>query len=86
MAMIAITAVPDPRPVDEDAHVIPMDEFIETCRCGGFIDYDGFGRFSDGHYVPDYGHELSHWVYPSRVTKGTLVIPAWATHIDWYNR
>lgn len=26
------------------------------------------------------------WVYPSHLAKGLLVRPAWATHINWYNR
>ncbi len=39
-------------PVEEDYRdLIPMAEWIECVESSGFIDYDGFGEYSDGSYV-----------------------------------
>jgi hypothetical protein len=61
---------------DED-DVYTIEEFIECCECGAFIDYDGHG-----YPVKD---NLSDWmilIKPSTLDK----IPQDATHIVWYNR
>lgn len=55
------------------------DDFIMLVNEGCFIDYDGYGRYSDGIYVFRGGI-----VYPSDITtKG------WNnkfSHIVWYNK
>ena len=49
------------RDVKESDHVMSLEEFIETCNDGCFIDYDGFG-----HYVRD-GKMSNIDIYPSDV-------------------
>ena len=50
-----------------------------------FIDYDGYGNWSDGKRVFQYED-----VIPSQIVRkkkgGTLDIPEWATHVAWYNQ
>jgi hypothetical protein len=43
--------------------VMSLEEFVECCNCGGFIDYDG-----SGNYVKD-GKISDISIYPSDVTK-----------------
>lgn len=104
--MIPITAVP--YPVAANGDLMTVREWAECVACGGFIDYDGMGVWSDGTYVigmdAPWSQALHHsyidgmlashlppitdqeWIYPSQLAKGTLVRPAWATHVCWYNR
>jgi len=58
--------------------IMTVQDFIENCNCGGFIDYDGFGR-----YVKD-GLESDIQVHPSDVEHGMLRDDF--DHIVWYNR
>ncbi len=34
--------------LDEHNDVMTLQEFIECCKCGGFIDYDGHGYYVKG--------------------------------------
>lgn len=61
---------------DEDDDIMTVAEFIEYCKMGDLIDYDGFGS-----PVKD-GLIGSMTIYPSRRND----IPKDATHIVWYNR
>lgn len=64
--------------VGSDDHVMSLTDFIDTCKSGGFIDYDGFGR-----YVKD-GKTSNIEIYPSDVEYLSL-----RTDFDtivWYNR
>jgi hypothetical protein len=64
--------------IEEGSDVYTVADFKETCKTGGFIDYDGMGSpAKDGKVAP----KVEHWVYPS-----SLIIPDDATHIVWYNR
>lgn len=58
--------------------VMPLSEFIECVKNGGFIDYDGFGR-----YVKD-GKETNIDIYPSDV-KAKKIRTEFDT-IIWFNR
>lgn len=58
--------------------VIYLSEFIENVNSGGFIDYDGFGR-----YVKD-GKESNITIYPSDV-KHKMIRKDFDT-IIWFNR
>lgn len=64
---------------------IPVQEWVDTCNSGGFIDYDGNGHFS--MMRPD-----KIWingkmtVYPSDITRLNLSPPTWATHVIWFNK
>ena len=59
--------------------LIPIDQFKNMCDCGAFIDYDGYGYYSDGELV-DYSFTLR----PSHVRKNGL--DQKFTHILWLNR
>lgn len=56
--------------------IMTVEEFIEACKCGAFIDYDGFGNPAKDGYMS------SMIISPSRLSQ----IPLDATHIVWYNR
>jgi hypothetical protein len=58
--------------------VMPLKEFIECVKDGGFIDYDGYG-----HYVKD-GKETDIIIHPSDVGYGA--IRKEFDTIVWYNR
>ena len=62
--------------------VLTLDEFIEDCNNGYFIDYDGFGYYSNSRTQHDDRDELR--VYPSQITQG--VINRDYTYVHWYNR
>jgi len=55
-----------------------IEEFVQSCKVGLFIDYDGFGRFATKD------KESSLMISPSGLKK--ITIPKWATHVMWYNR
>jgi len=58
--------------------VMTLADFIENVKCGGFIDYDGYG-----HYVKD-GKESDIEIYPSDVKKGNIRKDF--DTIIWFNR
>jgi hypothetical protein len=58
--------------------VMSLDHFIECVKCGGFIDYDGFGN-----YVRD-DKESNIEIYPSDIKHGA-VRKDFDT-IIWFNR
>ncbi len=68
------------RPINPDdlAYMYPLEEFVDMCESGCFIDYDGFGYYSDGTTESD------NKVYPSDIVGGE-VDRDW-THVVWYNR
>jgi hypothetical protein len=55
-----------------------LEHFIECCNSGGFIDYDGFGR-----YVKD-GKEYDIDIYPSDVKHNSIRKDF--DRIVWFNR
>lgn len=81
MSLIPVTGVPVNErwdPVEESADLMTREEFLSIVKCGGFIDYDGYGHLSDGFY------ESGVSISPSQVNK--INWPAWATHVVWFNR
>lgn len=60
-------------------HLMTWEEFVESCECGLFIDYDGFGRYSDGDFELQ-GKNLK----PSDLKTGNLLHGF--SHVVWYNR
>lgn len=58
--------------------LMTLEEWVETCSCGSFIDYDGHGNLS----TVDKCSNIE--VYPS-ISK-IVKYPEWATHVLWYNR
>jgi len=66
------------RPLSEYGDVMSLENFIECVKDGGFIDYDGFGR-----YVIE-NQETDIEIYPSDV-KNNAIRPNFDT-IIWFNR
>jgi len=59
-----------------------MQDWIECVKVGGFIGYDGFGKYATKDGMKD-SNKL-YDVKPSDLKKGK-VDKSW-THIVWYNR
>lgn len=74
---LIMTAVAQDK-VGADDDVMSLAHFIENCKSGGFIDYDGFGR-----YVRD-GIEYNVEILPSDVHYNSLRKDF--DTIVWYNR
>lgn len=62
--------------------VLTLDEFIEDCKNGYLIDYDGFGYYSNSTSEHEDRDELR--VYPSQITQG--VVNRDYKYVHWYNR
>ena len=62
--------------------VLTLDDFIEDCKSGCLIDYDGFGYYSNSKSEHEDRDELR--VYPSQVTQGT--VNREYRYVHWYNR
>lgn len=58
-------------------NLMTVQDFIENCKIGGFIDNDGCG-----HPVKDNMMNDDLIIYPSQ----RVLIPKDATHIIWFNR
>ena len=61
-------------------YVMTIQEFIDTVKYGGFIDYDGYGNYANADM------KSNAMVYPSDVEKGLMEKDERFTHIVWYNR
>lgn len=64
----------------EYGDLMTLEDFIECCECGGFIDYDGSGYYSDGQKESN----ISTW--PSMIRDGFIINNPNFTHIIWYNK
>ena len=71
---VELKPIPD---LDYGDHYI-MEEFIEDCESGGFIDYDGYGNYATETQMSD------KKVWPSDITSGEYD-RSW-THVVWFNR
>jgi len=58
--------------------LMTLASWISCVEQGGFIDYDGFGHYSDGKRMTDI------MVKPSDLSRG--IIDTKYTHIVWFNR
>lgn len=57
-----------------------MEYFIETCKQGAFIDYDGFAEYAnETHILVDKG-----FLYPSDILAENF--DKTQTYIVWYNK
>ncbi len=63
--------------VDDFAEVMTVADYIDSVKCGGFIDEDGFG-----YPIKDNKANTDIWLYPSELSK----LPEDATHVAWYNK
>ena len=55
-----------------------MEDFIDYCECGAFIDYDGDGQYATKTQVINLYIKPSHVIKKQHLTK--------FSHIVWYNR
>ena len=67
-----------PLPKKKEGHLYSLEEFIEMCNDGDFIDYDGFGRYATDKEESDIE------VMPSYIKDG--FIRKDFRHVIWYNR
>lgn len=70
--------VPEFDNLSDYGSVMTLESFIENCNAGGFIDYDGFGK-----YIKD-DKESNILIYPSDVQYDT--IRSDFDTIIWFNR
>ena len=77
-----ITPIPPTmRPIDpERGHHMTLAAFIEDCKSGFFIDYDGGGHYATKTEESDIG------VHPSDVMNDEIELRSDYTHVVWYNR
>jgi len=76
---LLLDATMDDLPNPEFCDLMTMEDWIGCVECGGFIDYDGYGYYSDGE------KQFSHInVYPSMLASGKLD-RSWS-HIVWFNK
>lgn len=55
-----------------------LEEFVEACKTGAFINYDGFGNYATKDTCSDIQ------IYPSDITAGKYRSDF--THVIWFNR
>lgn len=78
---------------DDDDDIMLLSDFIEYCKQGAFIDYDGFADelLIEGKVVFSFKEAFGECLYPSDVlhnegTFGELVEEFSGLSVVWYNR
>jgi len=66
-------------PIDSYGDLMTWEDWVLCVEHGAFIDYDGFGRYSDGDYELR-GRDLK----PSHLKTGKILTGF--SHVVWYNR
>ncbi len=66
------------KPIPEYGDLMSLDEFIDCCKSGGFIDYDGHGKYAFKDKISD------KIVIPSHIIEGN--IDKNFTHVVWFNK
>ena len=69
---------PIPGWLSEDG-IMTVEEFNNAVECDVFIDYDGYGYWSDGKK-----QMVNGIIIPSKFNLEN--VPAGVTHVAWYNR
>jgi len=69
--------IPD-EPIPSYGDHMTLDEFVEICKSGGFVDYDGTGYYATAT------HMTRERAYPSKIRDG--VIDRTYTHVMWFNK
>lgn len=64
--------------IESDSHILSMAEFEECCKDRSFIDYDGYGLYSDGEKLSNMS------IYPSDVLANRHRKEI--SHVVWFNR
>ncbi len=65
-------------PIPKYGSLMTIEQWLDCVKCGGFIDYDGFGNYAFKEKMSD------KEVRPSDVKKGK--IDKTFTHVVWFNR
>ena len=65
--------------IPEYADVFEMKEFIQCCKCGGFIDYDGYGHPAVNNLMNE-----DILLKPSEILEDKY--DKRFTHMVWFNR
>lgn len=63
---------------DDIGNLMTLEDFVEACDCGGFIDYDGYGYYATADKQSDVV------ISPSDVS--LELVREDFTHVKWYNR
>jgi len=78
--------------VNEEDDVFPVEDFIEQCKGGSFIDYDGYADelVLNGKVVFSFYNELERYLYPSDLLQNEsrfleLVEEYPGLGLVWYN-
>jgi len=84
--MMMIPEFSEPSKWKEETEMIgdlfTLEDFIDNCKCGGFIDYDGSGNYAkeiDGKLM-----ESNIDIYPSDIKHKSVRKDF--THVIWYNK
>jgi len=59
-------------------HLMTLKDFIESCECGGFVDYDGSAHYSDGKRM------IRQYTQPSDIARNRIDYRF--THVMWFNK
>jgi hypothetical protein len=70
--------VPTFKDLPNYGHTMSIDEFIECCKSGGFIDYDGYGKYVKNNKMSDIT------IYPSDIKADKYRKDF--NQIIWFNR
>ena len=65
-------------PIPDYGDLMTLEDWVSAVKSGGFIDYDGDGRYATEKEISN------KYVKPSDVRKGK-VDKSW-THVVWFNR
>jgi hypothetical protein len=65
-------------PIPDYGDHMTLDDFIDACQDGVFIDYDGCGNYATADQVTNI------LVHPSNITEGNID-RRWS-HVVWYNK
>lgn len=78
---------------DNDDDIMLVSDFVESCKQGAFIDYDGFADelLIDGKVVFSFSKDFGEFLYPSDVLENLdtfieLSEKFSGLSIVWYNR
>jgi hypothetical protein len=75
---VRMTKVPVFTKIPDYGTLMPLDEFIDNVKSGGFIDYDGYGCYVNGDLMTDIE------IYPSDIEKNKIRNEF--DKIIWFNR
>lgn len=82
--------------IPDYGHHMTLEHFIECCMDGGFIDYDGYGKYATATQMSNKsvypseitgrGEELNYETGEWKKIKVPIVIDRNFTHVVWFNK